>query len=166
MVEKLHLFKYSLVENKLERPNSTKRYINKRANRMVMSIKTKYTGIFLALVLISGFATECNGDGLNTATKNTAKKDAASRSNAVSITYSNRSIDFGKGWKFALVNPRSIEDPTGEYKNAQNSEYDDSAWRVLDVPHDWSIELLPTADADANTDSGTGYLQGGLGLVP
>jgi hypothetical protein len=28
--------------------------------------------------------------------------------------------------------------------------FDDSTWRTLDVPHDWSIEDLPARDADAN----------------
>ena len=29
-------------------------------------------------------------------------------------------------------------------------DYDDSAWRLLDVPHDWSIEDLPPRDVDEN----------------
>jgi beta-galactosidase len=29
---------------------------------------------------------------------------------------------------------------------AENPEFDDSAWRTLDVPHDWSIEDLPPVD--------------------
>lgn len=29
---------------------------------------------------------------------------------------------------------------------AENQEFDDSAWRILDVPHDWSIEDLPAAE--------------------
>ena len=38
--------------------------------------------------------------------------------------------------------------------------FDDSGWRQLDVPHDWSIELAPVDNA--STSSGTGFLQGGL----
>ena len=34
-----------------------------------------------------------------------------------------------------------------------------SSWRSVTLPHDWSIELLPTASAS----SATGYMQGGLG---
>ena len=41
-----------------------------------------------------------------------------------------------------------------------NSGYDDSSWRTVDVPHDWSIELNPTT---TGTQCGTGFLQGGLG---
>jgi beta-galactosidase len=74
-----------------------------------------------------------------------------------------RSSDFDKGWKFALVNPNGITDPTGAFANAQDPAYDDTAWRSLDLPHDWSIELDPTDARGANTNSGTGFLQGGLG---
>src|SRR6266700_6618849 len=55
----------------------------------------------------------------------------------------NRSTDFGQDWKFVLVNPADITDPTGAYANAQDPGFDDSLWRTLDVPHDWSIELDP-----------------------
>ena len=53
-----------------------------------------------------------------------------------------------------------ITDPTGAYADAASPAYDDSAWRSVDLPHDWSIELDPT---HARHQSGTGYLQGGLG---
>ena len=71
-----------------------------------------------------------------------------------------RDQDFDAGWKFALVNPTDITDPSGAYANAMSTTYDDSAWRNVDLPHDWSIELDPTT---AGTQGGTGYLQGGLG---
>jgi beta-galactosidase len=72
-----------------------------------------------------------------------------------------RTTDFGAGWRFALVNPTGITDPTGAYANAQDPSFDDSAWRSVDVPHDWSIELDPTPTG--GTDAGTGFLPGGLG---
>jgi beta-galactosidase len=71
-----------------------------------------------------------------------------------------RATDFGQGWKFALVNPYGITDPTGAYANAQDPGFDDSGWRDLDVPHDWSIELAPVQNA--STSSATGFLPGGL----
>jgi hypothetical protein len=65
------------------------------------------------------------------------------------------------GWRFALVNPGGITDPTGAYADAAAPDYDDSAWREVAVPHDWSIEQTPTT---ANgTTSGTGFFPGGLG---
>src|SRR5450755_1723317 len=71
-----------------------------------------------------------------------------------------RSWDFDRDWKFVLVNPEGITDPTGAYSNAQDPGFDDSGWRAFDVPHDWSIELTPVQTA--STSSGTGFLQGGL----
>ena len=68
---------------------------------------------------------------------------------------------FGAGWKFALANRTGVTDPTGAFEHAQDPDYDDSAWRTVTVPHDWSIELDPTPDG--GTTSGTGFLQGGLG---
>src|SRR5262245_29884678 len=74
-----------------------------------------------------------------------------------------RETDFTEDWRFVLVNPTGITDPTGEYEQAPDPAYDDSAWRELDLPHDWSIELLPTTGPGTGTSGGTGYLQGGLG---
>src|SRR3954451_14678972 len=68
--------------------------------------------------------------------------------------------DFDANWKSSLVNPTDITDPGGTYASAMNPSYDDSSWRTVDVPHDWSIELNPTT---SGTQSGTGDLQGGLG---
>ncbi|MGP4083741.1 glycoside hydrolase family 2 TIM barrel-domain containing protein [Streptomyces sp. KR55] len=65
------------------------------------------------------------------------------------------------GWRFALVNPGGITDPTGAYADAAEPGYDDSGWRRVAVPHDWSIEQTPTTDH--GTTSGTGFLPGGLG---
>ncbi|MFE1878164.1 glycoside hydrolase family 2 TIM barrel-domain containing protein [Streptomyces diastatochromogenes] len=65
------------------------------------------------------------------------------------------------GWRFALVDPGGITDPTGAYTQAAEPGYDDSAWREVAVPHDWSIEQTPTTDH--GTTSGTGFFPGGLG---
>ena len=59
--------------------------------------------------------------------------------------------DFGAGWRFTL------SDPAG----AQAPGFDDSAWRSVRLPHDWSIELDPTPTG--GTNSGTGFLAGGTG---
>ncbi|MGW7047100.1 glycoside hydrolase family 2 TIM barrel-domain containing protein [Streptomyces avermitilis] len=65
------------------------------------------------------------------------------------------------GWRFALVNPGGITDPTGAYADAADPGHDDSGWREVAVPHDWSIEQTPTTQY--GTTSGTGFLPGGLG---
>ena len=72
-----------------------------------------------------------------------------------------RTTSFDQDWRFALVNREAATDPTGAYAHAADPGYDDSSWRTLDLPHDWSIELLPTATG--GTTAGTGFFQGGLG---
>ncbi|MGY1495607.1 hypothetical protein ACW4TU_03005 [Streptomyces sp. QTS52] len=70
-----------------------------------------------------------------------------------------RTVPLRDGWRFALVDPGGITDPTGAYANAADPAYDDSAWRTVAVPRDWSIELAPTTDH--GTTSGTGFFPGG-----
>ena len=84
----------------------------------------------------------------------------AARTRLTARAAANRVTDFGQGWKFALVNPYGITDPTGAYANAMAPGFNDSGWQQLDVPHDWSIELAPVDNA--STSSATGFLPGGL----
>ena len=51
---------------------------------------------------------------------------------------------FDFGWKFALGDPQGAGCP----------DYDDSAWRTLDRPHDWSIEGNISPDAPTGNDGG------------
>jgi hypothetical protein len=56
-----------------------------------------------------------------------------------------RERSFDEGWLFLR----------GDADGAQEPSYDDSAWRPLDLPHDWSIEDLPyatSADGAATSD--------------
>ena len=59
-------------------------------------------------------------------------------------------INFDKGWRFALG---------GGMERATN-EYDDSGWRVLDLPHDWAIEGYFSAEHPSG--AGGGALPGGV----
>ncbi len=54
-------------------------------------------------------------------------------------------------WRFAL----------GDFPEAIEKRFDDSAWRVLDLPHDWSIEVTPHPDNPAR--AGGGFFPGGIG---
>ena len=72
-----------------------------------------------------------------------------------------RTVPLRDGWRFALVNPGGITDPTGAYADAAEPGHDDSGWRQVAVPHDWSIEFAPTTEH--GTTSGTGFFLGGLG---
>jgi beta-galactosidase len=74
-----------------------------------------------------------------------------------------RTVSFDAGWRFHL----------GDVAGAQQPGCNDSAWRTLDVPHDWSIENLPNPDGvkrsgpfdkDASAgQSATGWVVGGTG---
>ena len=59
-------------------------------------------------------------------------------------------IDFNADWKFHL----------GDLEQAQEVSFDDSDWRTLNVPHDWSIEQNYTT---INTAGSTGFLPTGIG---
>jgi beta-galactosidase len=58
-------------------------------------------------------------------------------------------VNFDNGWRFILADDQSFK----------NTTVDDSKWRKLDLPHDWSVEgrLSPSLA------SCTGYLPGGIG---
>ena len=60
-------------------------------------------------------------------------------------------IDFNNGWKFYLGDDSSAKEPS----------YNDSKWRKLSLPHDWSIESDFKKDSPATTQGGA--LPGGIG---
>ncbi len=55
------------------------------------------------------------------------------------------------GWKFMLGDPSGAEAPA----------FADTAWRTVDLPHDWSIESRP--DKDSLSGAGGGFFPGGVG---
>lgn len=69
-------------------------------------------------------------------------------------TTSRQTVDFNFNWKFALSTDQSPID------SAQTIDFDDSQWREVRLPHDWSIEAEYSQDKTAGA---TGYLPGGLG---
>lgn len=64
---------------------------------------------------------------------------------------SRQQIDFDWDWKFTLVDP----------PDAQFPEFNDSEWRNVDLPHDWSIE--GPYDKNAPTGGSGGFLPTGIG---
>lgn len=60
-------------------------------------------------------------------------------------------IDFNNNWKFYL----------GDDGLASNVNYNDSKWRTLNLPHDWSIEQNFSSTAAATNQGGS--LPGGIG---
>lgn len=66
--------------------------------------------------------------------------------------YAQRTVSsFDAGWKFLKDDPRGAEQP--DYKDAQ--------WRLIDLPHDWSIE--GGYDRSNPSGRGGGYVQTGTG---
>lgn len=59
-------------------------------------------------------------------------------------------ILFTKDWKFKLADDSTVK----------NIVFDDSKWRTLNLPHDWSIEF--PFDSASPTGNGGGALRGGL----
>jgi len=74
-----------------------------------------------------------------------------------------REFSFDDGWRFLR----------GDARGAERSSFDDSSWRALDLPHDWSLENLPAPDGvkrsgpfDRELSAGkesTGWVVGGTG---
>jgi beta-galactosidase len=71
-----------------------------------------------------------------------------------------RTLLFDQEWRFIK------DDPPG----AEKQDFDDSGWKILDLPHDWSIEDLPYQNGDSVIGPfskasigkmGTGYTVGG-----
>ena len=60
-------------------------------------------------------------------------------------------VDFDSAWKFNL----------GDIPNAQDPAFNDSKWRNLNLPHDWSIEGEFSEKNPATVDGGA--LPGGIG---
>lgn len=76
--------------------------------------------------------------------------------------FSNRVKNFDSDWKFYL----------GDASGAESATFDDSQWRNLDLPHDWSIEDLPGTPDSIQTgpfsknsigQTATGFTTGGTG---
>ncbi|HEY3372988.1 MAG TPA: glycoside hydrolase family 2 TIM barrel-domain containing protein [Prolixibacteraceae bacterium] len=77
--------------------------------------------------------------------------------------FTNREQDFDSNWKFQL----------GDLKGAESAKLDDSKWRTLDLPHDWSIEdIIPSTrdkkqigpfTEDSPGKGSTGNVMGGIG---
>jgi beta-galactosidase len=78
------------------------------------------------------------------------------------VDFTNRDQNFDSDWKFYM----------GDAAGAETTAFDDSQWRQLDLPHDWSIEDLPTTEGkkqigpfseDSPGKGATGNVVGGIG---
>ncbi|MGC1391446.1 MAG: glycoside hydrolase family 2 TIM barrel-domain containing protein [Bacteroidales bacterium] len=87
---------------------------------------------------------------------------SCSADNINNQSINNRNLPFDTGWKF-------LRDGVS---GAENPSFDDSGWRTLDLPHDWSIENFADSDNEdhigpfTKTSEGgvsTGHVKGGTG---
>lgn len=75
--------------------------------------------------------------------------------------FTQRNLDFNQNWRF-------VED---SIEGAQKTDFDDRQWRLLDLPHDWSVEDFKIQDEEhrgpfvKNLPMGhdVGYMRGGTG---
>ncbi|RPI00941.1 MAG: DUF4982 domain-containing protein [Calditrichaeota bacterium] len=78
-------------------------------------------------------------------------------SSLTSQVHSSGQMLFDDGWRFHR----------GGCLGAEDREFDDSGWRVVDLPHDWSIEDIPGADSpfdpSAISQVNGGFTVGGTG---
>ena len=69
----------------------------------------------------------------------------------------------------AALHGRRLEVKLGDFAGADKAGFDDSAWRSLEVPHDWGVEgsfdaLNPAGGAGAFLPAGTGWYRRHFGL--
>jgi len=74
-----------------------------------------------------------------------------------SLTGARTELLFDEGWRFYR----------GDTSEAAMPEFDDSKWRLIDLPHDWSIEDVPGTDSPLDSAAiggiDAGYFTGGTG---
>ena len=72
------------------------------------------------------------------------------------FSQSNEEINFNFGWRFAK----------GDQHEAHTENFDDSEWRIVEIPHDWSIEDLDEQSGPFNESAegsyDVGYTIGGI----
>jgi len=101
-------------------------------------------------LILSAFLVLCMFSILTSCSKNPATDSVS------------RTVSFDNGWRF-------LKD---SLVSAENPDFNDSNWRILDVPHDWSIEdhpiqiddsIIGPFDKSSIDKMSSGYLKGGIG---
>lgn len=126
-----------------------KRYQTER--RIILKTGYRFSRLINTVLVLALTVGSLVTSGLTTVD---AKEKNVSQSTVENVVSNEREILFNEGWKFKLQDGQSLSD-------ASKPEYDDSNWRGVTLPHDWSIEL----DFDHNSGAGNegGNLPGGTG---
>ena len=115
-------------------------------NANVLKGAKRLTAVLLALVMLLGLVPQAFAVGQARSTK-TQTSSPEETVYVNSYGGSTREVDFSDHWRFNLGSGSA--DPA----------YNDSAWRDVDLPHDYSIEQSYTTSGEAES----GYLPGGTG---
>ena len=86
----------------------------------------RHSAIYLIICLLI-----CNLTGCINTGPSPSKRSAQNK--VSNITGNLQSKFFDSDWRFIRADAKGAEEPG----------FDDTAWRTLDLPHDWSIEDLP-----------------------
>lgn len=115
-------------------------------NANVLKGAKRLTAVLLALVMILGLVPQAfaAGQARSTETQTSSPEETVYVN---SYGGSTREVDFSDHWRFNLGSGSA--DPA----------YNDSAWRDVDLPHDYSIEQ----EYSASNEAESGYLPGGTG---
>lgn len=115
-------------------------------NANVLKGAKRLTAVLLALVMILGLVPQAfaAGQARSTETQTSSPEETVYVN---SYGGSTREVDFSDHWRFNLGNGSAAK------------EYNDSAWRDVDLPHDYSIEQ----EYSASNEAESGYLPGGTG---
>ncbi|MGN0276014.1 MAG: Ig-like domain-containing protein [Hominisplanchenecus sp.] len=116
-----------------------------------MKNKKRVIAMAEALVLAVTGAGSCLPMTVSAAQTKTQQINAAAEQ--MDAESGERKISFNSDWKFSLDESESM--------NAEKADFDDSQWRTLDLPHDYSIEM--DFDRNSPAGSGGGYLNAGVG---
>ena len=115
-------------------------------NANVLKGAKRLTAVLLALVMILGLVPQAfaAGQARSTETQTSSPEETVYVN---SYGGSTREVDFSDHWRFNLGSGSAAK------------EYNDSAWRDVDLPHDYSIEQ----EYSASNEAESGYLPGGTG---
>lgn len=95
--------------------------------------KTRFGQYHAAFLLVSGLFVFWTGCSMPNARPGAAKQRSRS--------------SFDKAWHFKLYEPGTDDSAQG----LEKSDYDDSGWRTLNLPHDWAVEGGFDLDLPGNT---------------
>lgn len=126
--------------------------MRKRCKRNYVSVGAMAMAVILAMQTVGGMSSLTASDRI-VEVRSDSQTQMSSEPEVVYVNHLNdstvRSQNFDSNWKFNL----------GDAESAHTPAFDDSSWRQLSLPHDYSIEQEFSKTMEAES----GYLPGGTG---